>query len=241
MCLVVITPLLDAADPARGKATFGNELKRNHKIQTQKKKKGFSYRQRTATKSIVWWNVCVQPQKGTAEVRASKSECKTRLNSIKTASVDRLKSLHDGYYWWRFRILHLRSGLNPSTVLFLRARNSSLWFSSGQTHHASSSRWITEHQFSPCARRQTATEGTEWLKSCRDLWHLKHDRLWSNWRKKKTNSHLFSKSGRSFVAQTISHKTPWRMRKIKNKFHIKWSIAAKQLSVFSFTKSNVKI
>lgn len=50
--MVVITPLLDAAGPARGKATFGNELKK-HKIQTQKKKKGFSYRERTATKSIV--------------------------------------------------------------------------------------------------------------------------------------------------------------------------------------------
>lgn len=46
MRLVVITPLLDADGPARGKATFGNELKRNHKIQTQKKKKGFSYRER---------------------------------------------------------------------------------------------------------------------------------------------------------------------------------------------------
>lgn len=143
-----------------------------------------SYRESAATKSIVWWNVCVQPQKGTAEVRVSKPERKTQLNSIKTASVDRLKSLHDGYHWWRFRILRLRPGLKPSTVLFLRVRNSSLWFSSGQTHHVRSSRWITEHQFSPCARRQTAT-GTERLKSCRDLWHLKHDRLWSNWRKKK--------------------------------------------------------
>lgn len=36
-----------------------------------------------------------------------------------------------------------------------------------------SSRWITEHQFSPSVRRQTATVGTEWLKSCRDIWHLK--------------------------------------------------------------------
>lgn len=51
--MVVITPLLDAAGTARGKATFGNKLKRNHKIQTQKKKKRFSYRERTTTKSVV--------------------------------------------------------------------------------------------------------------------------------------------------------------------------------------------
>lgn len=48
--LVVISFLLDAAGPTRGKATFGNNLKRNHEKWTQNKEG------RTVTKSIVWWN-----------------------------------------------------------------------------------------------------------------------------------------------------------------------------------------
>lgn len=58
--MVVISPLLDAAGPARGKATFGNNLKRNREKRTQNKQTTG----RTVTKSVIWWKgASVSPQK----------------------------------------------------------------------------------------------------------------------------------------------------------------------------------
>lgn len=150
--------------------------------------------------------------------------------------------LNDGYHWWRFGILRLRSGLKPSTVLFLRARNSSLWF----FFRPDASREIKplDHRTSVQSQRTTTNSNRgDWMAEelQRYLASKTRQTLIKVEGKKPNSFHLFLKSGRSSLAQTISLKTPWRMQKIMNNFYIKWSIATKQLSESSFTKSNVKI